>query len=270
MEQTYYTLANGVKIPSLGFGTWRIPDGAETYNSVLTALKIGYRHIDSALVYKNETSTGKAIKDSGIPRNEIFLVTKLPADIKGYDKAIETFNQQLKNLQVDYVDLYLVHGVKAWGDTTDEMSLIETNVDTWRALEKLYKEGKIKALGVSNFNPQTLTALMSKVEIKPMVNQILVHPHHIPLENIKFCKENNIIIQAYSPLATGAIVDDETYLKIAKRHNKTIAQVVLRWHLQNGFIPLPRSTKAERIKENFEVFDFELKADEMKKIGRVG
>jgi diketogulonate reductase-like aldo/keto reductase len=269
MEQMYYQLNNGVKVPSLGFGTWRIPDGEETYNAVLNALKTGYRHIDSALVYKNEGSTGRAIKDSKIPRNEIFLVTKLPADIKGFDKAIETFNQQLKNLGVDYFDLYLIHGVKAWGDTTDEMSLMDINIETWRALEKLYKEGKIKALGVSNFNPKTLTALMDKAEIKPTINQILVHPHHIPLENLRFCKKHNIIIQAYSPLATGAIVDDKTYEKIAKKHNKSIAQIVLRWHLQNGFIPLPRSTNAIRIKENFDVFDFELSKDEMKKIGKV-
>ena len=270
MEQIYYTLNNGVKVPALGFGTWRIPDGEPTYNSVLTALKVGYRHIDSALVYKNEVSTGKAIKDSGVNRAEIFLVTKLPADIKGYDKAIESFNQHLKNLQVDYVDLYLIHGVKAWGDTSDEMSMMDLNIETWKALETLYKQGKIKALGVSNFNPATLTALMQKAEIKPTINQILVHPYHLPLENLKFCKEHNILIQAYSPLATGAIVDDEAFAKIAKRHNKTIAQVVLRWHLQNGFIPLPRSTNPDRIKENFEVFDFELKADEMKKIGKVG
>jgi diketogulonate reductase-like aldo/keto reductase len=269
MEQMYYTLNNGVKIPSLGFGTWRIPDGEETYNAVLNALKVGYLHIDSALVYKNETSTGRAIKDSGVARKDIFLVTKLPADIKGYDKALETFNQQLKNLQVNYVDLYLIHGVKAWGDITDEMSLIDINVETWRALEKLYKEGKIKALGVSNFNPQTLTALMSKVEIKPSINQILVHPYHIPAENLAFCKKHNILIQAYSPLATGAITDDSKFAKIAKKYNKSIAQVILRWHLQNGFIPLPRSTKAERIAENFNVFDFELKNDEMKKIGKV-
>lgn len=269
MEQIYYTLNNGVKIPALGFGTWRIPDGEETYNAVLNALKTGYRHIDSALVYKNEASTGRAIIDSKIPRNEIFLVTKLPADIKGYDKALETFNQQLKNLQVDYIDLYLIHGVKAWGDTTDDMSLIDINVETWRALEKLYKEGKIKALGVSNFNEVTLKAFMDKIEIKPTINQILVHPYHIPKENLKFCKDNNILIQAYSPLATGGIVDDEKFLNIARKHHKTIAQVVLRWHLQNGLIPLPRSTKKERIEENFNVFDFELKADEMKKIGKL-
>lgn len=265
----YYTLNNGVKIPAIGFGTWQIPDGPEAYNATLAALKAGYRHIDTAMVYGNEKSVGRAIKDSGINREEIFVTTKLSAMIKGYDEALAEFEKSLANLGLDYIDLYLIHNVKPWGVESDGYEYMDANIASWKAFEKLYEEGKLRSIGVSNFLPGHLEILIENAKIKPMVNQIRLHPEHIPTENIRFCRKNDILIEAYSPFATGKIFGGKKYAEIAEKYGKTVAQVLVRWSYQNGFLPLPKSVNEQRIKENHDIFDFELSQEDMDCIGKI-
>lgn len=258
-----YVMHNGVKIPVIGFGTWQITDETEAYNSVMVALKEGYRHIDTALAYRNEQSVGKAIKDSQIKREEIFVTTKLPAHIKGYQEAIDTFNESLNNLGLDYLDLYLIHAPKPWDVKTDGMEYMDQNIETWKAFEKLYQEGKIRSIGVSNFYPKHLEVLLKNTTIVPMVNQILINPNVIPYDTIEYCNEHQIIVEAYSPLATGHILESPDLKEIAMKYNRSVAQICIRWSLQKGFLPLPKSVTPYRIKENLEVFDFEISDEDM-------
>lgn len=266
---THFVLSNGIQIPAIGFGTWQIPDGEQAYRSVLTALDVGYRHIDTALSYGNERSVGRAIRDSGLRREDIFITTKLPAEIKGYQETLDAFNRSLDNLGVDYIDLYLIHAPKPWNVEGDGMEYMPQNIETWKAFEELYKKGKIRAIGVSNFRPPHLDVLLKEVEIVPMVNQILLHPNHIPKDNIKYCRDRNILVEAYSPLATGKIFDTPRLTTIAEKYNKTVAQLCIRWSYQNGFLPLPKSVTPARIKENFNIFDFTITDEDMQQIGQV-
>lgn len=265
----HYVLSNGVQIPAIGFGTWQIPDGESAYRSVLTALDVGYRHIDTALVYGNEKSVGRAIRDSGIRREDIFITTKLPANIKGYQETLDAFNESLENLGVSYFDLYLIHAPKPWNVEGEGIEYMPQNIESWKAFEQLYKEGKVRSIGVSNFKPAHLDILLKHTEIVPMVNQIRLHPDHIPTENIAYCKKHKILIEAYSPLATGRIFENKALEEIAKKYNKSVAQVCIRWSYQNGFLPLPKSVTPARIKENFNIFDFELSEEDMQKIGSI-
>lgn len=265
----FYTLSNGVKIPTIGFGTWQIPDGAVAYNSTLAALKAGYRHIDTAMVYGNEKSVGRAIKDFGIKREDLFVTTKLSANIKGYDEALAEFEKSLNNLGLDYLDLYLIHNVKPWGVESDGYEYMDANIASWKAFEKLYEEGKIRAIGVSNFLPGHLEILMKNAKVKPMVNQIRLHPEHIPTENIRFCKAHDILIEAYSPLATGKILGGSKYAEVAEKYGKSVAQILIRWSYQNGFLPLPKSVHEERIIENLDIFDFEISEEDMNFLGKI-
>ncbi len=264
-----YVLSNGVKIPVIGFGTWQIKDGDDAYNSTLSALKAGYRHIDTARAYGNEGSVGKAIKDSGIKREEIFITTKLPAEIKGYEQAKKYFNESIEKLGVDYLDLYLIHAPKPWDVYTDGMEYMPANIETWKAFEELYLEKKIRAIGVSNFYPNHLEALLKEAKIVPMVNQIQINPNYIPRDAIKMCKEYGILLEAYSPFATGRIFNDERLLNIAKKYGVSLAKLCMKWSLQNGFLPLPKSTHEERILANLDVFDFEISDEDMKLIGEI-
>ncbi len=262
----FLQLANGVLMPSVALGTWQIPNGEVCYNAVKVALEVGYRHIDTAMAYQNEESVGKAIKDFGIKREDVFITTKLPAQIKGYQEALDTFHKSLNNLGIEYIDLYLIHAPKPWDDPGDGMNYMDQNIATWKAFEKLYEEGKVRAIGVSNFKVPHLEVLMKETKIVPHVNQIKVHPEHFDLETIEFCKQHNIIIQAYSPFATGRLFGNEILNDLAQKYNKTLAQIAIRWSLQHGFNPLPKSITPERIKENFDVFDFELTKEDMDKI----
>lgn len=264
-----YILSNGVQIPVIGFGTWQIPNGELAYNSVLTALEYGYRHIDTAMVYGNETSVGQALKDSKVNREEVFVTTKLPANIKGYQETLDEFEKSLNNLQLDYLDLYLIHNVKPWGVQSDGMEYMDQNIASWKAFEKLYQEGKIRSIGVSNFLPEHLEVLIANTSIKPMVNQIRLNPQVIPLDNINYCNEKGILIEAYSPFATGRIFTETRFTKLAEKYNKTVAQLLVRWSYQNGFLPLPKSVTNERIKENFDIFDFEISEADLKEIGKI-
>lgn len=265
----FFTLENGVKIPAIGFGTWQIPEGEVAYNSVLAALKAGYRHLDTAMVYGNEKSVGRAIRDSKLKREDIFVTTKLSANIKGYDEALEEFEKSLDNLGLDYLDLYLIHNVKPWQVDSDGYDYMDANIASWKAFERLYQEGKIRSIGVSNFLPGHLDILIKNTSIKPMVNQIRLHPEHIPSDNIKYCNENGILVEAYSPLATGRIMNNERYAQIAAKYNRTPAQILIRWSYQNGFLPLPKSVNESRIIENFDIFSFELSKEDMDLIGKI-
>lgn len=261
-----YTLANGIKIPKIGFGTWQVKDGEEAYNSTLSALKAGYRHIDTAFVYENEVSIAKAIKDSGVKREDLFITTKLPSDIKTYEGAMKYFNESLKNLDIDYIDLYLIHAPWPWSNIGQNCT--NGNIEAWKALVDLYNQGKCKAIGVSNFQPTDIEPLIEATGFVPHVNQIRFFISNTQEHIVKYCKEKNILIEAYSPLATGRMLDDQRLIDIAKKYNKTIAKVCIRYCLQRGVLPLPKSVHEDRIISNLDV-DFEISAEDMEFLNNV-
>ncbi|MGL5694967.1 MAG: aldo/keto reductase [Peptostreptococcaceae bacterium] len=247
-------LNNGIKIPSVGFGTFRTGDDKDTEQIIKSALSLGYNMIDTASFYKNEVGIGSGIKESGVNREDIFLVTKLWNDDHGYEKTIEAFNKSLGKLQVDYIDLYLIH----WPNKLNE--------ETWKAFEYLYELGKVKAIGVCNFKIAHLEELKKTAKIMPMVNQIELHPFSIKSEMIDYCQENNIKVVAWSPISRGRVFDNELMMKLSKKYNKTIAQIVLKWHMQKGVIAIPKSSNESRIKENIDIFDFEISNENMRDI----
>ncbi|WP_018963819.1 aldo/keto reductase [Coprothermobacter platensis] len=255
-----YVLSNGVKIPKVGFGTWQVPNGEVAYNAVSYALKVGYRHVDTAYVYGNEESVGKAIRESGIPRNEIFVTSKLPADVKTYDGTLDYFERTMKNLGLDYLDLYLIHWPWPWNEKGKDYK--KENIDVWRAMEKLNTEGRIRAIGVSNFDVEYLQVLLDNSEIKPMVNQIKFFIGNTQEEITQFCQKNGILVEAYSPLATGRLINNGAIQKIADKYHKTVAQICLRYVLQRNVLPLPKSTTPARIEENAKL-DFEIAPEDM-------
>jgi 2,5-diketo-D-gluconate reductase A len=250
------TLNNGVKMPMLGFGVFQVKDLAECERSVVDAIETGYRLIDTAQSYENEEAVGKAIKRSGISRSDLFITTKLWIQSKGYEGTKKAFEQSLKKLQLDYLDLYLIH--QPYGDVYGE----------WRAMQELYKAGRVRAIGVSNFHPDRLIDLIVHNEIRPAINQIETHPFHQQLDAQKFLQENNVQIESWGPFAEGKnnLFHNELLAGIASKHNKSIAQVVIRWLLQHGVIAIPKSVRKERMAENLDVFDFELVAEEMESI----
>lgn len=254
MNENFKLLSNGVKMPSIGFGTYKSGNDEETAKIVKYALEIGYMQIDTASFYGNEVGIGNGIKESGINREDIFLVTKLWNDDHGYDKTIEAFNKSLERLQVKYIDLYLVH----WPN--------KLNSETWKAFEYLYRTGKVKAIGVCNFKIGHLEELKKTSEIMPMVNQIEIHPQSSKNDMLSYCEENNIQLVAWSPIMRGKLFSNKLMIDLSEKYKKTIAQIILRWHVQRGIIPIPKSSNEERIKENLSIFDFELSNDDMKTI----
>lgn len=255
-----YTLANGLKIPQVGFGTWQTPDGEVAYQAVRDALDLGYRHIDTARVYGNEASVGKAIKDSGLPREEIFLTTKLPSDIKSYEGALEYFEISRQALGLDYFDLYLIHAPWPWSNVgaNDDAG----NREAWRAFEALYREGKVKAIGISNFEQHDMENLLEVAEIKPMVNQIEYYIGWTEPHIVDFAKSQGILIEAYSPLATGKMLAHPTIVKMASELGVSSAQLAIKFCLQNGVLPLPKATSREHIDDNRQL-DFEISDENM-------
>ncbi|UTX48223.1 aldo/keto reductase [Chryseobacterium sp. MA9] len=251
--QPVVTLNNGVDIPALGFGVWQMEDLKECENAVIKAIQSGYRMIDTAAIYQNETAVGAGVKNSGVDREALFITSKVWVQDHGYEKAKSAFQRTLDRLQMDYLDMYLIHW--PYGDF----------LGTWKALEELYKEGKIKAIGVCNFTIEKLEELKANSTVLPVINQIELHPVFQQKELQVYDRENNIITQPWSPLGNGnaQLLSNPDLQAIAEKYGKTVAQVILRWHLQEGFVVIPKSVTPSRIEENFNVFDFELTEDEM-------
>lgn len=253
---TTVKLNNGVEMPILGFGVFQIPDNAECERVVIEAIETGYRLIDTAASYLNEAAVGSAIKNCSIAREELFITTKLWVQDTGYETTKAAFQKSLDRLQLDYLDLYLIH--QPYGDI----------FGSWRAMQELYHEGKIKAIGVANFQPDRTTDLIMNSGFTPAVNQIETHPFHQQIENQKFLEENNVQIQSWGPFAEGKnnIFHNEILAHIANKYNKSVAQVILRWLAQRGIVAIPKSARKERMEENFNVFDFELSTDDLQAI----
>ncbi|KAH9600203.1 NADP-dependent oxidoreductase domain [Trypanosoma melophagium] len=249
------TLSNGVKMPQLGLGVWQSKVGKETEDAVSWAVKTGYRHIDTAAIYKNEESVGKAIAACNVPREELFITTKLWNVDQGYESTLKAFDDSLKRLGLTHVDLYLIH----WPGK-------DKYLDTWRAFEKLYEEKKVRAIGLSNFQKNHIEDILKHCKVRPMVNQVELHPLNNQKELREYCKEKDIVVTAWSPLGQGQLLADAKLKSIGQKYSKTPAQVILRWELQHGVVTIPKSVHEERIKENSKIFDFELKPEDMKTI----
>jgi 2,5-diketo-D-gluconate reductase A len=246
-------LNNGVEIPQLGFGVFQIPP-EETRAATLTALEVGYRHIDTAEMYGNEAQVGEAVRESGLDRDDVFVTSKLNNGYHGYDEALSAFDESLKALGFDHLDLFLVH----W-----PLPDVGDYVETWKAMEEIYRSGRARAIGVSNFQKAHLQRLFDETETVPAVNQIEVHPYLVQDDLREFNREHGIATEAWSPIAQGKVLDDAVLSRIAEQHDRTTAQVTLRWHIQRGDIVFPKSVTRSRVEENFRIFDFELGDDEM-------
>lgn len=242
-----YTLYNGVKIPKVGYGTWQIPN-SDAYQTTLDALSIGYRHVDTAKAYRNEKAVGKAIKDSGLNREDIFVTSKLPAEIKGYDVTLKAFNETISDLGLDYLDLYLIHAPWPWDKMGKDCT--KENIESWKAMEVLFKEGKIRSIGVSNFLPKDIQAIIDNCEIVPMVNQIRYFIGLTQKETVEFCNKHNILVEAYSPLATGKVFNDQKIKEVADQLGVSVAQLCIRYCIDKGTLPLPKTTHKGRMEEN--------------------
>ena len=244
------TLSNGVIVPIVGFGTWQIKPGEEAYQSTLTALKLGYRHIDTAAAYRNEASVGQAIKDFGLPREEVFITTKLESHIKDYDQALLEFEQSRQRLGVDYIDLYLIHAPWPWSEWQTNPDYSKGNIAAWKAMEKLYNEKKIRSIGVSNFEIEHLEKLLKETTIVPHANQIPLWIGRPQKALRSFCESKSIAIEAYSPLATGRIFKLPLLQELANKYGKTMAQIAIQFTVQLNAITLPKSITPSRIEEN--------------------
>lgn len=247
-------LSNGISIPEIGFGTSLI-EGEECTKNILDALSTGYRLIDTASVYRNEREIGKALNESNITRENIFITSKVWKDSMGYENTIKSFYNSLQNLGLDYIDLFLIH----WPRNNDEA----LNIETWKALEDLYKDKKVRAIGVSNFLKHHLEIILNGCEIVPMVNQLEYHPGLTQNETVEFCKKNNIVVEAWAPLGKGSMLKNEDLVRIAGKYNKSVAQLCIKWCMQNGVIPLPKTTNIDRMIENKDIFDFEIEEEDM-------
>lgn len=253
------TLRDGNKIPQLGFGVWQV-DNDEVVEPVLEAIRTGYRSIDTAQGYDNEEGVGRAIKQSGIPREQLFITSKLRTRAQAYDDAIKEFEKSLQKLQLDYLDMFLIH----W-----PVPAQNKYPEAWKAFVQLQKDGRIKTIGVSNFLPEHIERIVDETGVVPAVNQIELHPEYQQRDVRDFHKKHDIAIEAYSPLGSGAVLDNADLKAIANKHGKSVAQVILRWHMMEGVIAIPKSTHAERIRDNFDVFGFELDRDDLYRIERL-
>lgn len=249
------TLHNGVKMPQLGYGVFKVKNGNETVESVKKAIEVGYRAIDTAAIYENEEGVGQAIRECGVPREELFITSKVWNTEQGYETTLKAFEDSLNRLGLEYLDLYLIH----WPGK-------DKYLETWRALEKLYKDGKVKSIGVSNFHVHHLENLLANSEVKPVVNQIELHPLLTQVEIRDYCAKHEIKVESWSPLGRGNLLEEPTINHIAKKHGKSSAQVLIRWHLQHDLVVIPKSITPSRIKENAQVFDFSLSLNEMNQI----
>lgn len=258
-----YKLSNAVEIPCIGFGTWQTQDGDIAVSSVLSAIEASYRHIDTAQMYGNEASVGEAVRKSGVDRKDLFITSKLANSEHGYEKTLAAFEETMSKLKMDYLDLYLIHWPNpiAFRDNWQQV-----NAETWRAFEELYKAGRIRSIGISNFRRHHIEELLKTAEVVPMVNQIRLCPGETQDELVEYCRGKGMILEAYSPLGVGRIFEVPEMQALAKKYDRSIAQICIRWSLQRGYLPLPKSVTAERIKENAQVFDFELDAADVQLI----
>ncbi|WP_343344692.1 aldo/keto reductase [Terrisporobacter petrolearius] len=258
MERRIRQLSNGVEIPIIGFGTYKLQnENDEACNIIKEAINSGYTSIDTAAFYNNEEGVGKGIREAGIPREELFVTTKVWIDDDGYENTINAFNKSLDKLGLEYIDLYLVH----WPT--------ENIKETWRAMEYLYKEKKVRAIGVCNFTVKQLEAIIGFSEINPMINQVEIHPKRSEKELLKVCKRHDIVVQAWSPIMRGQLSSNTIIKKLSQKYNKSEAQIILRWHLQNNVIAIPKTSKLNRIKENIDIFDFEIEKEDMDEIDSI-
>jgi diketogulonate reductase-like aldo/keto reductase len=255
-----YTLSNGVKIPVIGFGTWQVEDGRQAVDAVKAALYAGYRHIDTAQGYGNEESVGRAVKDSGVKRDEIFITSKLVNSVRGYKQTKAALDESLGKLG-GFINLFLLH----WPVPIDfKQNWKEMNAESWRAMEEYFQAGKLHALGVSNFHGRHVDELLKTAKVKPVVNQIRLCPGDTQDEVVAYSRGKGMLLEAYSPLGVGAVLQVPQMQELAAKYGKSVAQVAIRWSLQNGFLPLPKSVTPVRIRENANVFDFELSPDDMR------
>ena len=261
-----FALSNGVGIPCVGFGTWQSPKGRVTIDAVKAALEAGYRHIDTAAIYGNEKEVGEGIRESGVARGDIFVTTKLWNAERGYDKTMKAFENSLKMLGMEYLDLYLIH----WpAGLQHGPQWKQTNRSTWKAFEQLYAEGRVRAIGLSNFLPHHMEALIAEAEVKPMVNQIELHIGTMQPETVAYCRKQGILLEAWSPLGSGRVLEDPQLTAIAARYGVSVAQLCIRWCLQNGFLPLPKSVTPSRVRENAQVFSFKIGSEDMDAINAI-
>lgn len=257
--QDSYVLSNGVKIPCVGFGTWKLLNDETSTDIVKTAIDCGYRHIDTAYAYQNEAAVGRAVRECGLKRSELFVTSKLDNPDHGYENTLKAFETTMNNLEIEYLDLYLIH----WPiPLIYRESWKEVNHGTWKAFEELYQDGKIKAIGVSNFLDHHIDSLLESATIAPMVDQLELHPQYVQREAVSYCKNHRMIVEAWSPLIKGQL-GHPLLVKLASKYNKTPAQLVLHWSIQHGFLPLPKATSRERMLENTDIFDFEISSEDM-------
>ena len=266
MLEKRITLANGIEIPALALGTWQI-DNNTVVNVVKDALNAGYRHIDTAVQYENEEGIGKGIRESNVDRSDIFVTTKIPHDVKTYEGAKKTIDASLNRFGFDYIDLLLIHSPKPWPElfAKSDKTYYEENLAVWKAMTEAYKAGKVRAIGVSNFEINDLQNIMDNAEIKPMVNQFRVHIGHTPQELINFCQDNGILVEAYSPNATGKLMDKPSIIKMAKKYDVSVPQLSIRYDIQLGLLPLPKSTHKDHMIENANV-DFVISDEDMEEL----
>lgn len=256
-----YNLHNNVAIPKLGLGTWMISD-EDVVNAVVEAVKLGYRHIDTAQAYQNEHGVGEGIKASGVSRDELFITTKLAAEIKSYDEAVAAIDASLKAMDLDYIDLMIIHSPQPWADFGGEDRYFEGNVEAWRALEDAYKAGKLKAIGVSNFQQEDLANIIDNGTVKPMINQILAHISNTPFDLIQYTQDQGILVEAYSPVAHGELMKNDKVKELASKYNVSIPQLGIRYILQLGLLPLPKTANPAHMANNADV-DFEISDEDM-------
>lgn len=259
-----FTLKNQIKIPKIGLGTWQ-SSPEDAYHATKFALENGYRHVDTAATYKNEAAVGKALRDSGVPREEIFVTTKIPAELKSFQEAVDSIKRSMAELDTEYIDLVLIHAPRPWKimrDNPEQKKYFEGNIDVWKALEEAYQSGLIKSIGVSNFDQDDLQNIFDHCDVKPMVNQIIYHIGKTNEELLQFCKDNDLLVEGYSPIATGRLLDNADIKKIAENYQRSIPQLSIRYLLQKDILPLPKSVHEEYILDNAKV-DFTISDEDM-------